>query len=348
LKLGQDAFSPSPAVHGGGLLSFICVGLAYFVIAVVAPIVMLKSTGEKGHWSATGLFWSILAGVVTAVGALGIILAFTFHGSPVYVMPLVFGGAPVVNTFVTIHFARAYKQIGPIFVAGLILVVAGAITVMLSAPHPTPPAATTAAAQPDAKIATPAVAPSHEFRDKALVILFTLMTAVCWGIYGPTLHKGQMAMAGSRLRPFLCVGLAYFLIAVIVPYLLLAIAPDLDPGRWSASGVFWSLAGGAAGAFGALGVILAFNFGGKPIYVMPLVFGGAPVINTFAALTKSGMVSQIGPIFVAGLILVAAGAVTVLIFAPRAPAHAPPHAEESAKKQKEPAALGSGDRPRAQ
>jgi hypothetical protein len=336
LKLGQDD------MHGGGLRPFICVGLAYFVIAVVVPVIMLKSTGEKGHWSTTGLVWSLVAGVVTAVGALGIILAFTFHGSPVYVMPLVFGGAPVVNSFVTIHFARAYKHIGPIFIAGLIVVIIGAVTVMLSAPHPPAPqaAAPAAAAAPTAK---PAAAPT--IADRAIVILFTLMTAICWGVYGPTLHKGQMAMAGSRLRPFLCVGIAYFLIAVLVPYLLLAGWPSLDPGQWTVSGTIWSLMGGAAGAIGALGIILAFNFGGKPIYVMPLVFGGAPVVNTLVVLTRTGMVSQIGPLFIAGLILVAGGAVTVLLFAPRAPAHAPAHPapEPAEKKDEEPAELAKGE-----
>lgn len=346
LKVGQEDFSP-PNVHGGGLLSFICVGLAYFAIAVVVPIVLLKSAGEKGHWTATGLLWSLIAGVVTSVGALGIVLAFAFHGSPAYVMPLVFGGAPVVNSFVTIHFSRAYKQIGPIFIAGLILVVIGAVTVMLTAPQPPAkqPAvaaaagSTGAAATTTTDTAPASAAPDHGLRDKVIAILFTLMTAICWGIYGPTLHKGQMAMAGSRLRPLLCVGLAYFLIAVIIPYLLLAVSPSLDPGSWTVSGTIWSLIGGALGAIGAIGIILAFNFGGKPIYVMPLVFGGAPVINTLVVLTKAGAVGQIGPPFIAGLILVAAGAVTVLIFAPRAPAHAPTHTlePEPAAKEEEPA-----------
>ncbi len=49
------------------------------------------------------------------------------------------------------------------------------------------------------------------------------MAAFCWGVYGPVLHKGQMAMQGSRLRPFICVGLAYFLIAVLVPLALLGL-----------------------------------------------------------------------------------------------------------------------------
>ena len=81
--------------------------------------------------------------------------------------------------------------------------------------------------------------------------------------------------------------------------------------------MFWSLAGGTAGALGSLGVILAFTFGGKPVYVMPLIFGGAPVINTFISIAMSGNISSISPFFYAGLIVVVAGAVSVLVFAPR-------------------------------
>jgi hypothetical protein len=123
-------------------------------------------------------------------------------------------------------------------------------------------------------------------------------------------------MGGSKLRPLMCVGLAYFGIAVVIPLAILAAAPE--PGTWTNfSGTLWSLAGGAAGAIGALGIIMAFNFGGKPIYVMPLVFGGAPVINTLTTLIAKPPAEAPGPIFYAGLIIVAVGAVTVLIFAPK-------------------------------
>jgi hypothetical protein len=339
-----------------GLRPFICVGLAYFVIAVVVPILLLQTTGEKGHWSATGVFWSLMAGVGTSIGALGIILAIGSRGSPLYIMPLVFGIAPVVNSFTTIHFSRAYKQIGPAFLAGLILVALGAVTVLIAAPRSVQTVkvnqksdgieVTTETRRPDGSkdTNTASYASLEEFAKKdpkthhtyvvsqplsalewALVIGFTLLTAVCWGVYGPMLHKGQMAMAGSRLRPFLLVGLSYFLVAVLVPFLLLAVLPSthaLSHGQWTFTGSLWSLAGGAAGAIGALGVIMAFNFGGKPIYVMPLVFGGAPVINTFASM-EPGTLGAIGPLFIAGLIVVAAGAVTTLVFAPRAQGHAP-------------------------
>src|SRR5690606_3919530 len=149
------------------------------------------------------------------------------------------------------------------------------------------------------------------------VTLSVATTALCWGVYGPVLHKGQSAMGGSKLRPLMCVGLAYFGIAVVIPLAILAVAPE--PGTWTnISGTLWSLAGGAAGAVGALGIIMAFNFGGKPIYVMPLVFGGAPVINTFTTIFTKGIgLAEASPFFYAGLIVVAVGAVTVLVFAPR-------------------------------
>ena len=87
------------------------------------------------------------------------------------------------------------------------------------------------------------------FRELLQIIGCVLLTAVCWGSYGPVLHKGQVKMAGSRLRPFLCVGLAYFAIAVLAPLLLLTVWQE--PGQWETAGVLWSLAGGAVGAVGA-------------------------------------------------------------------------------------------------
>lgn len=295
-------------MQGSHLLPFICVGLAYFAVAVVVPMLVLQIRGEAGRWSTTGIVWSFAAGVFTTIGALGIILALTYGGSPIYVMPLVFGGAPVVNTFVSMYMGKTYKQAGPIFYAGLILVIAGAATVLAFNPA--------AAKRKDI-----------DFSSLMLVLSFVLMTAICWGTYGPLLHKGQMAMQGSRMRPLICVGLAYFLVAVLVPLVLRPIIGD--DGQWTWNGTLWSLATGVAGAIGSLGIILAFNFGGRPVYVMPLVFGGAPVINTLTSIATASDVATPSPLFFAGLIVVVVGAVTVLVFAPK-PAHKPPAKPENA------------------
>jgi hypothetical protein len=336
------------------LRPFICVGIAYFVIAVAVPTLLLRSQGEKGGWTMQGLIWSLAAGALGALGALGVILAFSFKGKPVFVMPLVFGLAPVVNTAVTMFFGKSFKQAGPLFLAGLILVAIGAVTVLVAKPGHVGPKITEAkdgsikvemevkeegkatpkefaasdATELEAKFPDAFAAYQNYKRSKMTpmdyvwVPLFIAMTAICWGAYGPTLHKGQVAMNGSRLRPLICVGLSYFVIGVLVP---LALLGPLEPDQsFNTAGVLWSLAGGAAGAIGALGVIMAFNFGGKPIYVMPLVFGCAPVVNSFTEIIGQKLYGQISPLFYAGLIVVIVGAVIVLVFAPRGPSHAAP------------------------
>ncbi len=172
------------------------------------------------------------------------------------------------------------------------------------------------------------------------------LAVACWGIYGPVLHEGSHHMGNSRLKPLICVGIAYFIVAIIVPIAALASQGQLR-GDWNLPGVSWSLAAGAAGAFGAIGIILALAYGGKPIYVMPLVFGGAPVINTMFSMYMSKAYRQgVSPVFYAGLILVIAGAATVLVFAPRAPkpaAHKSEPAPESVADA--PSAASSLDSP---
>lgn len=295
LRMGQVGMS---TVEGevARLRPFVCVGFAYFLIGVIVPAVWLHLKGEKGDWTLTGIVWSLAGGALGAIGALGIVLAFTFGGAPLYVMPLVFGGAPVVNAFLTIYMARQMKEIGPLFMAGLVMVILGAVTVLVTGPHaPTASAAVSAAA-------------TGGIGSWISRLLAIALAVVSWGAYGPVLHKGQAAMHHSRLRPLLCVGLAYFAIAVVIPYFFLGEMGENS--SYLRAGTIWALLGGACGAVGALGIIWAFNFGGRPVFVMPLVFGGAPVITTMWS-------GHFGPWFLAGLILVIAGSVMVLVMAPR-------------------------------
>lgn len=169
-------------------------------------------------------------------------------------------------------------------------------------------------------------------------VLSILLTVICWGVYGPVLHWGQGAMAGGKLRPLICVGVAYFVIAVVVPVLCISAGIESDAKfKWTFNGVFWSLAAGAAGAFGALGIILALTNKGNPSWVMPLVFGGAPVVNSFLTIAVQRQWGQLNPMFLAGLLLVGVGAVTVLVFKPspaagHGPAKSVPAATAAAPK----------------
>lgn len=342
-------------IMGGGegksmLRPFICVGVAYFAIAVLFPMIVLVTKGEKGHWSGSGFFWSFVAGGVGAVGALGIILAFKFNGKPSYVMPLVFGLAPIVNTFVTMAMARTFKQASAIFYVGILIVAIGAAGVLINKPRkiaatPGIEKETTqvvVTSQRSAQVSTAIVESENTSTEAPIsgsplwVTLSIALTAVCWGTYGPVLHKGQAKMGGSRLRPFLCVGLAYFAIAVIGPMLMLS--SFQEPGGWLPNndfmGIVWSLGAGVAGAVGALGIIYAFNFGGKPIFIMPLVFGFAPVVNTFTAIVTDSLLDRVSNMFWVSLAMVIFGAVIVLVFAPR---KAPPKPAVDPAKKLEPA-----------
>ncbi len=325
--------------HGQlGMLSsslrpFVAVGLAYFLIAVLVPWIRLMTKGEQGRWDRRGIVLSLIAGAVGAFGALGVILAMKFGGQPVYVMPLVFGGAPVINTIVTMALSKTWKQVNPIFLIGILVVVGGAAGVLRNKPKPPahPPVTATATAEATenssnekASDEKPAAAPPAPAKT-TYVYLSIAAAVLSWGSYGPVLHVGQSKMGGSRLRPFLCVGMAYFIIAVAIPLLILQFV-YAEPGQWTKAGTWWSLAGGAAGALGALGIILAFNFGGRPIFVMPLVFGLAPVMNSITSISETNTWGQINMWFTISLLITIAGAVTVLIFAPKPQKPAPPPA----------------------
>jgi uncharacterized protein with PQ loop repeat len=319
----------------GRLKPFICVGVAYFVIAMVVPLVVLAMQGKvRGQWTMGGVFWSMMAGAVGAVGALGIILALGAGGHPIYVMPLVFGGAPVVNTLVSIYTSRNWRNVSATFVAGLMLVIAGAATVLVFQPRPAAPAPGEVAAE-HVEEELAAAAPARDgllVRNLPLVFGGIAMAVSCWGLYGIFTHWGQHDLGGARLKPLICVGFAYFLIAIVVPAIFLGAQGDLL-GGWNFSGIVWSSAAGAAGAFGALGVILALSSGGKPIYVMPLVFGGAPVVNTLTGILAKNAWNQLSPQFLAGLVLVVIGAVMVLIFQPRgAKPHGGPKSPEPSQQ----------------
>jgi hypothetical protein len=300
--------------------AFIGVGFAYFLIAVLVPVAVLSSKKEKGYWSVSGAMLSLFAGSVGALGALGVILAVAFKGLPLYVMPIVFGSAPVINTLVTSWLNKSFAQIKPMFLIGLVLVAMGAVGVLVSKPSAKAKEISTSTTSVSDKPVAEVVAPN------ALAIGASICLAVvCWGAYGPFLHLGQMKMGGSRLRPFCCVGIAYFVIAVALPMIIVLAAPDNVVLKWEQilPGMMWSILAGSAGAIGALGIILAFNYGGKPIFVMPLIFGFAPIVNTLTSMIERGSLDQMSPAFVGSLLLGIGGAVTVLVFAPKAKAHGP-------------------------
>jgi hypothetical protein len=144
-------------------------------------------------------------------------------------------------------------------------------------------------------------------------MIFAAGAVLSWGMYGPALHKGQVQL-GSPLKALLCVGIAYFLIGVLVP--VAGLSSQGGVSGFNASGSVWAGLGGALGALGAVCIIYAFRNGGVPNYVMPLVFGGAPVINVLVSMGMHPPKTAPNPLLYVGFVLAIAGAALVLYYKP--------------------------------
>ena len=145
-------------------------------------------------------------------------------------------------------------------------------------------------------------------------IWFVLGAVLSWGVYGPALHRGQVAL-GHPLRALLCVGVAYFLIGVLVPVVALGAQGELK--GFSTQGVLAATAGGTLGALGAVCIIWAFRTGGSPLIVMPLVFAGAPLVNVLYSVWQHPPKSAPSPMLYLGFLLAALGAFMVLHYKPQ-------------------------------
>jgi hypothetical protein len=146
-------------------------------------------------------------------------------------------------------------------------------------------------------------------------VVFVAGAVLSWGAYGALLHQGQVQL-GNPLKALLCVGVAYFLIGVLIPVGALSSQGAL--GGFNTGGLVRATIAGALGAAGAACIIWAFKAGGLPVYVMPLVFGGAPIINVLIAMLIHPPKSPINPMLYLGFVLASAGAALVLYFRPTA------------------------------
>jgi hypothetical protein len=144
-------------------------------------------------------------------------------------------------------------------------------------------------------------------------LVFVAGAVLSWGAYGVLLQQGQIQL-GNPLKALLCVGIAYFLIGVIVPMAGLSAQGGLS--GFNGGGIFAATTAGALGAIGAVCIIWAFRTGGLPVYVMPLVFGGAPIVNSLLVMTLNPPKVPIQPLFFVGLALASIGAAMVLYFRP--------------------------------
>lgn len=145
-------------------------------------------------------------------------------------------------------------------------------------------------------------------------IVLSAGAALSWGAYGVALHKGQLTL-GNPLRALLCVGVAYFLIGVLVPVAGLQSQGELR--GFNEGGTAFATLAGVLGAVGAVFIIYAFRAGGVPTYVMPLVFGIAPLVNVALSMLSHPPRTAPSPLLYVGFLLAALGAAMVLYFKPQ-------------------------------
>ena len=133
----------------GRFKAFLIVGSAYVLIAFLLPIAILLIRGANWQMPVSGVVWSLLAGIVGAVGAFCVLMAFQAKGMPSVVMSIIFAGAPIVNAVVALWMhppAGGWSALRWQFVAGILFAALGGCMVSLYKPPPapaqTPPPAT--------------------------------------------------------------------------------------------------------------------------------------------------------------------------------------------------------------
>lgn len=129
-----------PALHqgqvqlGSPMRALLCVGVAYFLIAVLVPLISLSYQGQLQGFTMKGSVAATLAGTLGAAGAVCIILAFRAGGLPTYVMPLVFAGAPLVNVLFSMWLHPPKVSPNPLLYLGFVLAATGAGLVLYFKP----------------------------------------------------------------------------------------------------------------------------------------------------------------------------------------------------------------------
>ena len=108
--------------------------LSIVIFEVLVPVIALSSQGQLRGFNAAGTAAATVAGALGAAGAICIIWAFRSGGVPTYVMPLVFGGAPLVNVVVSMAMHPPKTAPNPLLYVGFLLAAAGAGMVLYYKP----------------------------------------------------------------------------------------------------------------------------------------------------------------------------------------------------------------------
>ena len=170
---------------------------------------------------------------------------------------------------------------------------------------------------------------------KVLAIVFALLVACCWGLYGPTLsHAKSPTREWGPFKPYVFIGVAYLVIAICGGAVMMKMGgvvglptDNFDYSGNASNAMKWGFLAGSLGAFGALFLTFAVvKTGGNPALVMPVVFGGAVTVNAIASYFS---VREANPLMWVGMAITAIGIVLVASYTPHG-SHGPKHDETTA------------------
>lgn len=146
---------------------------------------------------------------------------------------------------------------------------------------------------------------------KWFAVFCAVLVALCWGMYGPTLSNARSpSREWGPFKPYLFIGVAYLVIAIVGGSFMMKFAfnDNFDYSGKYFPAMKWGFFAGCLGALGALALTFALTkAGGKPAYVMPIVFGGAVSVNAIAAYISFRNEEVINPMMWIGMALVAVG-----------------------------------------
>ena len=265
---GTAAKAAGLSFHHASELTILYVCLAYAVLGIPGTYLNMKHD-HGGDWTPACRKWGLIAGTSGFLGALFVILAIKVGGNPLIVMAFVFGLAQVFNFLFTWIFAGFKLARTP--------------NVKFIAAFPVLIVATWAVQQ--FKPGSPGTLGNL---DLGLWTFFTLLVAICWGLYGVSARtavmksKKQPSDHGSHLRPLFWVSVAYLVFGVVAALYM------------SQTGVFekHTIAGaglgflvGIFGLGGAAFVIPANSVPGSPGpgVVMAVVFATASAVNAITS-----------------------------------------------------------------
>ncbi|MCR9200801.1 MAG: hypothetical protein NXI04_19360 [Planctomycetaceae bacterium] len=164
---------------------------------------------------------------------------------------------------------------------------------------------------------------------KFLPVIFALCTALCWGMYGPTIGNAQ-SKAWSPFKPYVFIGVAYLVLAIAGG--LGGMALKGDSFSYSGEGFTpakWGFLAGLLGALGALFLTSAMMTSkGNALLVMPIVFGGAVSVTALFSVWKLKD-HDISPMLYVGIALVVVGVIVVARNTPHGHAPKKPAAESA-------------------